>query len=207
LVDNYTVGLPDNLPPTFKGMSLKLNSWARGDLPSWVFRWQREQHRSCDQEADSGVSGGFFSISPMSQNWFEGLSQLVVMACYTRQDVGIPGMAAKVVKVSEEARNNMLMIQRMPSGSSFCFCSRLFYWIYYIDCSASLSLPSADALESIWEYTQALLAFLPHLCLSQWLRTVITVITISCNPRISTISSSRHWESSKRYPCYHDYCS
>jgi len=70
----------------------------------------------------------------MSQNWFEGLSQLVVVACYTRQDVGIPGMVAKVVEVSEEAKNNMLMIQRMPSGSFFLLLLstlllNLLYWL------------------------------------------------------------------------------
>ncbi|KIM39016.1 hypothetical protein M413DRAFT_447380 [Hebeloma cylindrosporum] len=134
---NYTVRLPDNLPPTFKGKSLRFSY----ELVVGTCR--------AGSSAGAGVSANSISrVMKVPIRVYNNVSVGRSLRPYDllwpvsrRQDVGMPGTEAKVVEIPEETRKNMLGIQHLPS--------------------ASPSLSSVDTLESIREYAQALLASLP----------------------------------------------
>ncbi|KDR68796.1 hypothetical protein GALMADRAFT_231119 [Galerina marginata CBS 339.88] len=138
----YSVRLPDNLPPTFKGKSLKFSY----ELVVGTCR--------------AGASGGGGGGGGVSANSISRVMKVPIRVynhvsvgrslkpydllwpVSRRQDVGMPGTEAKVV---EECT-----IIRFDADTQFSFSA-----------STSPSFPSTNTLESIQEYARSLLASLP----------------------------------------------
>ncbi|KAJ3483506.1 hypothetical protein NLJ89_g12057 [Agrocybe chaxingu] len=136
----YTIRLPDNLPPTFKGKALK-------------FSYELVVGTCRAGPPGSGGGMGANSISRVMKVPIRVYNHVsvsrslrpydILWPVSKRQDVGMPGTEAKVVESMPEMQKGLLQIPRMPSSSS------------------SSSIPSSNTLESIRDYARSLLASLP----------------------------------------------
>ncbi|KAF8972454.1 Rgp1-domain-containing protein [Flammula alnicola] len=136
----YTIKLPDNLPPTFKGKSLKFS-----------YELVVGTCRAGPTGGGGGVSANSISrVMKVPIRVYNHVSVGRSLKPYDllwpvsrRQDVGMPGTEAKVVEDTKDAQKGMLSLASLPSSLS------------------SPALPSANTLESIRDYARSLLASFP----------------------------------------------
>ncbi|KAF9552700.1 Rgp1-domain-containing protein [Agrocybe pediades] len=137
----YTVRLPENLPPTFKGKALKFSY----ELVVGTCR--------AGPSGSGGASGGGVSANSISRvmkvpvrvyNYVAVGRSLkpydLLWPVGRRQDAGMPGWEAKVKEEPRDKYKNALSIPQLPSSNNL----------------------STNTLESIQEYARSLLASLPE---------------------------------------------
>ncbi|KAF8168504.1 Rgp1-domain-containing protein [Crassisporium funariophilum] len=136
----YTIVLPDNLPPTYKGKSLKFSyelivgtcragsSGGGGVSANSISRVMKVPIRLYNHVAVGRTLKPYDILWPVNK----------------RLDVGMPGLEAKVIEENKEVQKNRLNTVQLPTSPS------------------PLSLFPENTLESLRSYASSLLATLPN---------------------------------------------